>query len=142
MRCISGHTLEILQHTVNQFFLASSLPSNTDSRNFIFILQETELSNSGRLPQSTPSVVTLQPCLNSMLKITLKHVAVSWRQREHALRKTGALLRAGRATSHWNPKSQEYLETHMQSGSTVPKRSDPGRSERLWFLGLAPWPGG
>ena len=82
-----------LDHTTNQFSSASSLPSKskTESRNFIFILQETELSNPGRLPQSTPSVDTPLPQLNSVLRITLKQAPESWGEGESTLRKRGAL---------------------------------------------------
>ena len=74
LRCILEHTLEILECTVNQFSLASSQPSksNTESRNCISILQETELSNSGRLPQRTASLVMPEPQLNSTPKASLK----------------------------------------------------------------------
>ena len=87
------YTLEILDHAINQFSSASSLPSKskTESRNFIFILQATELSYPGRLPQSTPGVNTPQPQLNSVLRITLKQAPESWGEQERALRKRGAL---------------------------------------------------
>ena len=42
-------------------------------------------------------------------------------------------MRAERTPSQWNQKAREYLETHMQSGSTVPKRFDAREPERLWF---------
>lgn len=125
MRYILEHTLEILKHTVNQFSLASSLPSksNTESRNFLFILQEIESSNSGGLAQSTPGVVTLQP----QLKIILKQAPE--REQESSLKKRGFC--GGKNKEPFESKVQEHLETHMQSGSTVPRQSDPGGTERL-----------
>ena len=42
-------------------------------------------------------------------------------------------MRAERTLNQWNQKAQEYLETHTQSGSTVPKRSDAQEPKRLWF---------
>lgn len=69
MKCILEYTLEIVKHTVKKFSLASSLPStsNTECKNSTFILQKMEFPNSGRLPQSIPTVVTPQSQLNSMM---------------------------------------------------------------------------
>lgn len=132
MSCILEYTLEILEHTVNQFFLASSLPSkSTQNLGILFLFFRKQ------------NFLTLEDCHEVLL--VLSHHSHSWTAHWKPLQsrcpelktaggcaeEDGVLLRAGGSKEPFESKGPGVSGNSQAIWQHSSQEVWPGGSERL-----------